>query len=875
VLLVYLAHFKLHIDECEEGARRELLKRFRSLQRDNSISNRIKIIITSRPHVELNLSDTVIITLDSNNLKEDITDFVTTEVSELTQYSVALQEEIRHALINGADGMFLWVSLIIDDLQKSITTRPRIIREKLKSLPKNLPGLYTDILLKIKAEDQEYATTILRWVVWAVRPLTLQELTIAIAIRLEDTSISSLESDIESDLSKVLQLLFGPMINIRGDEVHLVHQSAKDFLRAAEFTEGSSHDHLGFLSRLCATESESNLQLVVSCLTYLSFDEFEEGPVDASYSWEKLGTRLQKSRFLYYAATNWSEHMTQINQEMQGKGDLRTAFSRFTASSRKMNLAHQIFAFSHDKLFTQTTPLQIAAHLGSTAFVRDILNGGVDVNAQGGEYGNALLAAACGGNEAVVRLLLDSGADVNSHRGICTKALQAATSKGGEAVFRLLAASGGSEYGNALQAAASKGNEAVVRLLMDSGADVNAQGGKYGNALQAAASKGNEAVVRLLMDSGADVNAQGGKYGNALQAAASSDNEVIVRLLVDSGADVNAQGGEYGNALQAAASLGNEAVVRLFVDNGADVNPQGGCYGNALKAAASSGNEAVVRLLVDSGADVGAQGSRDCNALMVAAFQGNEAIVRLLLDNGADVNAQDGRCGNALQDAASSGNEAVVRLLVDSGADVNAQGGEYGNALQAAALKGNEAVVHLLVDSGADVNAQGGYYGNALQVASWGNEAVVRLLVYHGAAVNAQGGFYGNALYAAASSGNKAVVRLLVDSGADVNAQGGEYGNALHAATLNGYEAVVRLLVDSGADINVLGGIYGNALKAVASSGNEAVVRLLVDSRGDVCWAPARNVSQAGTSALKPPQPGILPAGAVPGWVSTPGIVFF
>jgi hypothetical protein len=186
--------------------------------------------------------------------------------------------------------MFLWVSLIIDDLQKSTSTRPRIIRQKLKSLPKTLPDLYTDILRKIKSEDREYATAILRWVVWAVRPLTLQELTIAIAIKPEDTSIASLEGEMELDLSKVLRLLFGPMINIRGDEVHLVHQSAKDFLRPAEPTEGSSHDHSGFLSCLCATES--NLQLAISCLTYLSFDEFEEGPV--GYGWGDLRTRLQK-----------------------------------------------------------------------------------------------------------------------------------------------------------------------------------------------------------------------------------------------------------------------------------------------------------------------------------------------------------------------------------------------------------------------------------------------------------------------------------------------------------------------------------------------------------------------------------------------------
>ena len=39
-----------------------------------------------------------------------------------------------------------------------------------------------------------------------------------------------------------------------------------------------------------------------------------------------------------------------------------------------------------------------------------LLDKGADVNAQGGEYGNALQAASAGGHEAVVRLLVDKGA---------------------------------------------------------------------------------------------------------------------------------------------------------------------------------------------------------------------------------------------------------------------------------------------------------------------------------------------------------------------------------------------------------------------------------------------------------------------------------
>ena len=64
----------------------------------------------------------------------------------------------------------------------------------------------------------------------------------------------------------------------------------------------------------------------------------------------------------------------------------------------------------------------------------------------------------------LLKLLLEKGADVNAQGG---------------------------EYGNALQAASYKGHSEIVKLLLEKGADVNAQGGEYGNALQAASYKGS------------------------------------------------------------------------------------------------------------------------------------------------------------------------------------------------------------------------------------------------------------------------------------------------------------------------------------------------------------------------------------------------
>ncbi|KAA8893974.1 ankyrin repeat-containing domain protein [Sphaerosporella brunnea] len=661
------------LDECDGKSRTKLLDQLQRLFSDDTIRRRIKIAITSRPHVPVSshLTDLIQIPLIAEKLKDDITLFVDSRVHRL--FKGGLIDEVRQALVGGADGMFLWVSLMLEEFEMATTTTPRAIRERLKALPRGLPAVYENILGRIQPEDRKRAENILQWVTWAMRPLTLEELAIAIAIRTDMSSLSEIEDDIETDPRKVLRLIFGPMLKIEVDDtVHLVHQSAKDFLIGGNL-----------LSAFRLSSLECNLRLAESCLTYLSFKECEAGPVDAIHIWRpnvrpRIESRQRKLRFLNYSAIHWPNHTRQTDQENNAQRRLSGTFRKLAESRPKIALAYQILCFSRHRGFVETAPLQIAASLGLVAFVNDLLEVGANVNAQGGYYRNALQAAAATGeNEAVVRLLIEKGADVNAQGG---------------------------EYGNALLAAIGNGHEAVIRLLVEKGADVNAQGGEYGNALLAAIGNGHEAVIRLLVEKGADVNAQDGFYGNALQAAARKGNEAVIRLLIEKGADVNSQGGKYGNALQAAAWKGNEAVIRLLIEKGADVNAQGGEYGNALLAAIGNGHEAVIRLLVEKGADVNAQGSQYGNALQAAAATGeNEAVVRLLIEKGADVNAQGSQYGNALHAAAWKGNEAVVRLLIEKGADVNAHGSQYGNALQAAKAAENQAVVRLLIENGAIV----------------------------------------------------------------------------------------------------------------------------------------------------------------------------
>ncbi|KAF9060000.1 ankyrin repeat-containing domain protein [Rhodocollybia butyracea] len=325
-----------------------------------------------------------------------------------------------------------------------------------------------------------------------------------------------------------------------------------------------------------------------------------------------------------------------------------------------------------------------------------------DVNAQGGEYGNALQAAISQGDKDIVQLLLEHKADVNAQGG---------TSSGHKADVN---AQGG-YYGNALEAAISQGDIDVVQLLLEHKADlllehkadVNAQGGVW-ECTPGSLPVGDIDIVQLLLEHKADVNAQGGAYGNALQVACRWRDIDIVQLLLEHKADlllehkadVNAQGGEYGNALQAACR-GETLILSSFFWSTKQICK---CQGEGMectRAAISQGHKDIVQLLLEHKADVNAQGGEYG---MHSSFCEGTGYCPLLLEHKADVNAK-GRVWECTP--ASSGAQA----------DVNAQGGKYGNALQAAISQGHKDIVQLLLEHKADVNAQGGYYGNALQAA--------------------------------------------------------------------------------------------------------------------------------------------------------------
>ncbi|RMY83156.1 hypothetical protein D0861_07560 [Hortaea werneckii] len=615
---VFLALDALDESPEENDIRQELLEQLEKLVQNTS---NVKLLATSREvrdiQESMGMLKTERINVADSKVDKDIRKYVVSELSKdrrLSRLSDKTTLLIEDTLSARADGMFRWVYCQIQELKKLKSTKPKYIEDVVKTLPKTLDETYDRMLCAIEERYRPEALTLLRWITYSTRPLTLGQLAEAAIIDPSDGGTVDVEN--RGDIEDSIDILSGLILTYEEDDgygadddeeddshdtvdlydtddgqdlssnlvsrcsddgdtrslarrfnseskVRLAHFSVKEYLDSERILNGTAKDfHLD--------AADEHRFLAQSCMTYL---------MHYSNDTTKLLTREDQRAYplLYYSANTWYYHSF-----LQSDGDLEREIQVLTSSELIpcwLRHNHKFTALETPRVNGNELKAEQAIYLASYVrlpkVVELLLAGGADVNARVSDCGNALQVASFWGFTDVIERLLARGADVNDLGGI---------------------------YGNALRAAASRGFVEVVERLIAAGADVNAQGGYRDNALQAAASRGSIEVVERLLAAGANVNAQRGNLGSALQAAASIDSIEVVERLLTAGADVSAQGGYLGNALQAAAYTGSIELVERLLAAGADVNAQGGFYGNALQAAKACGHGETVRTLLAAGA---------------------------------------------------------------------------------------------------------------------------------------------------------------------------------------------------------------------------------------------------------------------------------
>jgi hypothetical protein len=110
---------------------------------------------------------------------------------ELKTEYLSIDETTRRELIeeisDKSNGCFLWVALVLKELET--THGKHQIEDLLRSVPIGMDDLYLKILKNIScdAKNKVIANAILRWVVCAIRPLTIYELSEALRLDIRET----------------------------------------------------------------------------------------------------------------------------------------------------------------------------------------------------------------------------------------------------------------------------------------------------------------------------------------------------------------------------------------------------------------------------------------------------------------------------------------------------------------------------------------------------------------------------------------------------------------------------------------------------------------------------------------------------------------
>ena len=624
-----------------------------------------------------------------------------------------LRDDIVLRLVEKCDGMFLYLRRIQPRLKSKSSMSAAKLRAIIEDMPRGLDEAYDrdlQIICDLDNEDRERALSILRWVLYAARPLTVRELAEALLISVNDEAVDDWfpqddlpETCDEDYRDEQIMGVCGSLIDIRrGEEagnlvenqtVHFVHFSVQEYLLRTVNNEPPA------LVKDYFTDPFRVHELITKiCLRYLCLKDFQQ---TAHSTTTQFNTRAKKYAFLHYAAVYLPIHLSYAQPMSQSLVKLSNTLldpleSRWVTFSE----VHGARSYRDFETFTERlenfypNPLYYACLLGMNETIKYLLDCGLDINITGGLLATPLQAAAFSGHTNSVRLLLDRGADVD--------------------VLNLK-----SGFGNALQAAAAYGHEDVVNMLLDRGANANLSGGHMDNCVIAASAspaanipeKTVCRIIERLISAGAGIESANKSGRIALHEAAFANCAAVVETLLKNGADRNASDEEGFTALHIATQHGYEKTVRSLLEYRALPSSPTEVECNPLIGAANLRRDSVGELSADRGAN---SDVHDCarikinpnkygdTALHMAAWYGHSTFIKALLDAGADMSQPNESGDTALHLAATRGHLTVVKVLLEAGADVNRRTSMAKTALHLSIQRRHAEISKVLIESGAD-----------------------------------------------------------------------------------------------------------------------------------------------------------------------------
>lgn len=688
----------------------------------------------------------------------------------------AIKNDISSRLASRCNGQFLWIKMLEPSLRSGKNKKQ--LEAAIDASPDGLDHLYDrdwQRLLKLPNGESSRAISLLRWAAFALRPLTVNEITEALLVTEDDSDFPAGEMPdaIDEDyIDGEILGLCGSLVEIRkattecsigSRTVHLAHFSVKEFFIGRMSHDASiivANDHL----RRSSEGNQINM-LAMMCLRYLSFPSV----------WKSAGSRADQGMmpFVQYAAASWYQHATASKPCSNDMVQLTNAF--FNESNEQYCSWGKWYDLNEESPQSTTesrpsSPLYYASLLSLTETVEFLIRKQkYNINETTSSGMTALVAACKGGDAKIVAMLLEDGANLTIANNKDLRPLFEASIQGHVEIVQLLLEKNANvrdvdKHGQtALHAASMTGHIEIVQLLLEKEADVMATTSTGWTALHNASQNGYTEIVELLLQKNADIAATTNEQLTALHLASNEEHTEIVQLLLTKGADVKAMREDGVAALHLASAHGYVDIVQLLLKNGAGVMAMYKDKGTALHLASREGQVKVVELLLDEGADIMAAKNNGGTALHIASQCGQLEVVRLLVEKGADITALCVYKWTLLHAASITGQIKVIQYLLEKGLDAEAVDIDGRTAFFLACMRGHVTVVEHLLHGNVGLCRTDRFGATPLFAATRnGHEAVVaRLLTLKCDVGGFRDGFGQTLLWWAAKSGNASIIKMV------------------------------------------------------------------------------------------------------------------